>query len=88
MAEVKKAKRTRSQEIISERLAPQSDGAVVHPWPSGAHLVPADEEWAGRVVLRAARSGDPAVLFFPDGEEVLLTPSGIASRPRVLPDAE
>jgi len=74
MAEVKK-RRSRSQEIISERLAPKPDGTVDHPWPSGAHLIAADEEWAGREVLRAAREGDLVVLFFPDGEEVVLTPS-------------
>lgn len=74
MAQVKR-RRSRSQEIISERLAPRPDGTVDHPWPNGAHLIAADEEWAGRAVLRAARSGQPAVLFFPDGEEVLLTPS-------------
>jgi hypothetical protein len=75
MAEMNGAKRTRSQEIISERLAPKPDGTVNHPWPNGAHLIAADEHWAGRAVVRAARAGDPAVLFFPDGEEVLLTPT-------------
>jgi hypothetical protein len=75
MAEVKRAKRTRSQKIISERLGPKPDGTVDHPWPNGAHLIAADEEWAGRAVLSAAKAGEPAVLFFPDGEEVLLTPT-------------
>ena len=75
MADMNGAKRSRSQEIISERLAPKPDGTVDHPWPNGAHLIAADEDWAGRAVVRAARAGDPAVLFFPDGEEVLLTPT-------------
>ena len=43
-----------SASIISERLAPRADGTVDHPWPNGAHLIAADEEWAGRAVLRAA----------------------------------
>jgi hypothetical protein len=75
MAELNKIKRTRAQEIITERLMAGADGTVDHPWPSGAHLIAADEEWAGDAVLRAATMGDPVVLFFPDGEEVLLTPS-------------
>jgi hypothetical protein len=75
MAEVERRKRTRAQEIISERLRARDDGTVDHPWPNGAHLIAADEDWAGSAVLRAARAGDPAVLFFPDGEEIVLTPS-------------
>ena len=76
MAEVTKRKRTRAQEIISERVRVPEDGSPIdHPWPNGAQLIPADEEWTGRVVLDGAREGRTMVLFFPDGEEVVLTPS-------------
>lgn len=76
MAEVEKHQRRRAQDLIFERTrAPEDGSPMVHPWPNGATLVPADEEWTGRVLLRAAREGDTVVLFFPDGEEVVLTPS-------------
>jgi hypothetical protein len=76
MAEVEKRKRSRAQDIIFERMQVPEDGSPMdHPWPNDAELIPADEEWTGRVVLRGAREGRTMVLFFPDGEEVVLTPS-------------
>jgi hypothetical protein len=74
MAQV--GKPTRAQQLISERLRVPEDGRPIdHPWPNGAQLVPSDEEWSGRVVLEAVREGRTVVLFYPDGEEVVLTPS-------------
>jgi hypothetical protein len=75
MAEVEKRKRS-AQDLIGQRLRVPEDGSPIdHPWPNGAALIPADEEWTGRVVLRGAREGRTMVLFFPDGEEIVLTPS-------------
>ena len=79
MAEVKKQGKAR--DIITERMMIPADGRPRHPWPTGAHLIPADEEWTGRVLIDAARGGKPIVLFYPDGEEVVLTPSTPSDRP-------
>lgn len=78
MAQLEKEGLSPVQERIFDRLEPRADGTLDHPWPNGSHLIPADREWAGRELVRAAEAGEPAVLFFPDGREVLLTPTSLS----------
>jgi hypothetical protein len=76
MAQVKKSKFTRAQEILNERTrVPENGTAVDWPYPSPATLVATDTDFAMQSIEQAARNGHAIVLFFPDGEEILLTPS-------------
>ena len=71
MAQVEK-KQTAAEALI---YGPLLDPDAEHPWPTGAHLIPADRDWAGDAVVRAVDMGHQVVLFFPDGRQILLTPS-------------
>jgi hypothetical protein len=81
MAGVTKRQRTAGDIIFDRMRVPEDGSPVRHPWPSGAHLIPSDEEWTGQALIEAARERKTIVLFFPDGEEVILTPSTPDDRP-------
>ena len=76
MAEVKKGKWTRGEELLFERCRLPEDGSPIDwPYPSPATLIAADTEDAIDSIQRAAEKGDAIGLFYPNGDEVLLTPS-------------
>jgi len=76
MAQVKRSKLTRAQEILNERTqVPENGTPVDWPYPSPATLVATDTDFAMSSIGQAAHAGQAIVLFFPDGEEILLTPS-------------
>jgi hypothetical protein len=43
-------------------------------YPNRAHLIAADDPRHGQMTTRALFAGDPVVLVYPDGREILLTP--------------
>ncbi len=51
-----------------------SDPLVEARYPDRCHFLPADHPRHGEMVTRALFGGDPAVLVYPDGREVLFTP--------------
>jgi hypothetical protein len=84
MAQVKRHDSTPAQEVLEERTRVPEDGTPIDwPYPSAATLIATDTHFALHSLTEAAREGNSIVLFFPDGEEVLLTPS----RPRQSPHA-
>jgi hypothetical protein len=75
MAEVKKRKWTRGEEVMHARLDAETTEPIEWPYPSPAKMVAADTDFAMASLAGAARQGRTVVLFFPDGDEVVLTPS-------------
>ena len=55
-------------------IAGISDASVEVRYPDGCHFVPADHPRHGEMLTRALFAGEPAVLVFPDGREMLFTP--------------
>ena len=50
------------------------DPELASRYPKRTHLIPADNPKSGTMVTRALFGGDPAVLVYPDGREILFTP--------------
>jgi hypothetical protein len=50
------------------------DPELASRYPRRTHLIPADNPKSGTMVTRALFEGDPAVLVYPDGREILFTP--------------
>lgn len=50
------------------------DPELASRYPKRTHLIPADNPQSGTMVTRALFGGDPAVLVYPDGREILFTP--------------
>jgi hypothetical protein len=75
MAQVENRKRTPGEQVMDARIAAEMKEPIDWPYPSPATLVAVDTDFAMSSIERAAREGHAIVLFFPDGEEVVLTPS-------------
>ena len=75
MAEVNNRQLTPGEEVRRARLDAELTEPIDWPYPNDAVMVAADTDFAMNAMRRAARNGKPIVLFFPDGEEVVLTPS-------------
>ena len=75
MAEVNKTNLTPAQERLEQRtLVPEDGSPIDWPYPSPATLVPTDTDFAMESIKEAAAEGHAIVLFYPNGDEVLLTP--------------
>ncbi len=55
-------------------LAGIEDPAVEARYPDRAHFIAADNPHHGQMATRALFEGDPVVLVYPDGREMLFTP--------------
>lgn len=55
-------------------LAGIDDESVSARYPNRTHFVAADHARHGEMVTRALFAGDPVVVVYPDGREVLFTP--------------
>jgi hypothetical protein len=55
-------------------IAGIDDPRVEARYPNGTHFIAADNPRHGRMVTRALFGGDPVVLVYPDGREMLFTP--------------
>ena len=75
MAELKKSSFTPAQAIIHERTEAALQEPIDWPWPDNVAFIAADMDDALRSMRDYAREGRTLVVVFPDGEEVVLTPS-------------
>ena len=50
------------------------DSELAARYPTRAHLIAADHPQYGLMATRALFEGDPVVLVYPDGREILFTP--------------
>jgi hypothetical protein len=50
------------------------DAELAARYPKRAHLIPADHPRCGTMATRALFAGDPVVLVYADGRELLFTP--------------
>lgn len=55
-------------------LAGIDDPELAARYPSRAHFISAENPNQGEMATRALFSGDPVVLVYPDGHELLITP--------------
>jgi MYXO-CTERM domain-containing protein len=55
-------------------LAGIEDPELAARYPDRAHFISADHPRQGEMATRALFSGDPVVLVYPDGRELLVTP--------------
>jgi hypothetical protein len=76
MAEMKKSEGMTASDLMDARIREiTTTEPVAWPYPEKAMLVPMDTAHAPKTIIESAKAGQPMVLFFPDGEEVVLTPS-------------
>ncbi|MCA1846130.1 MAG: hypothetical protein LC792_23655 [Actinobacteria bacterium] len=69
-------------EATKKVLAGIEDAEVAERYPDRAHFIAADNPQHGQMATRALFGGDPVVLVYPDGHELLMTPElarGIAA---------
>src|SRR4051794_1659402 len=59
---------------VEKVVAGIDDPEVEARYPDRTHFIPADNPRHGEMATRALFSGDPVVLVYPDGRELLLTP--------------
>jgi hypothetical protein len=55
-------------------LASIDDPALASRYPDRAHFISTDSAKQGEMATRALFAGDPVVLVYPDGRELLITP--------------
>ena len=73
-----------TEDLIFERVvAWGQDEAVAARYPNHVHFVAADDPGLGGYVSEALGDGDPVVLVFPSGDEVLIEPGGNGAPPRL-----
>ena len=75
MADVANRERTKAESVMDARLAEVMTEPIVWPYPNKVHLIAMDTPWAQKSITDAAARGKSMVLFFPDGDEVVVTPS-------------
>lgn len=61
-------------EATKKVLAGIEDAEVAQRYPDRAHFIAADNPQHGQMATRALFEGDPVVLVYPDGHELLMTP--------------
>lgn len=61
-------------EATKKVLAGIEDAEVAQRYPDRAHFIAADNPRHGEMATRALFGGDPVVLVYPDGHELLMTP--------------
>jgi (2Fe-2S) ferredoxin len=69
-------------EATKKVFAGIEDPEVAERYPNRAHFIAADNPQHGQMATRALFGGDPVVLVYPDGHELLMTPElarGIAA---------
>ena len=59
-------------------LAGIEDPELAARYPDRTHFIAADHPRQGEMATRALFSGDPVVLVYPDGHELLVTPERVA----------
>ncbi len=59
---------------VEKIIAGISDAQLDARYPNRTHFVDADNPDQGLLTSRALFAGDPAVVVYPDGQEVLFTP--------------
>jgi hypothetical protein len=70
-------RRDRNSDPTTERLiACVEDQEVAARYPGRTHFIPADDPEQGAMAVGALREGDPVVLVYPDGYEMLIRPDG------------
>jgi hypothetical protein len=65
-------------DVATQRvLAGIDDPALAARYPDRTHFIAADHPRQGEMATRALFSGDPVVLVYPDGHELLVTPERV-----------
>jgi hypothetical protein len=59
---------------VQKVLEGVKDQELAGRYPTGTHLIAADHPQYGLMATRALFEGDPVVLVYPDGREILFTP--------------
>jgi hypothetical protein len=59
---------------VEKLLAGIEDPQLDARYPNRAHLIAADNPHFGQMTTRALFHGDPVVLIYPDGREIVFTP--------------
>jgi hypothetical protein len=72
--------RTAAQERLNARLDEVMTEPIVWPYPDDVTLVATDTSFAHREIGEAASQGKAIVLFYPDGDEVVLRPERPSDR--------
>ena len=66
--------RTPAQERLNARIDEIMTEPIVWPYPDDVALIATDTPHAARSILETASQGRAMVLFYADGDEVVLTP--------------
>lgn len=76
--------RTTTEKLIHERvIAWGQDDVVAARYPNHVHFVAANDPGLGKYASEALGDGDPVVLVFPNGDEVVIEPGENGTPARV-----
>jgi len=68
-----------TQAALEKVLKGIEDPAFERRYPDRAHFIPADHPRHGAMASRALFAGDPVVLTYPDGRELLFVPEHVGA---------